>query len=109
MCVCFNFCYFFICREGDSYSYSFNTQALSAHLVTMAGKKTAPFYNMQLIKYEVTPRLKNHRPPVHERNHSLCKQTYIFVFTDLCVAYLAPTYSHTTHTYSVCTHCGDLL
>ena len=40
-------------REGDSFSYSFNTKALSSHLTTMAGKKTAPFYNMQLVKYEV--------------------------------------------------------
>jgi hypothetical protein len=40
-------------REGDSFSYHFNTPALSSHLASMAGKKTAPFYNMQLIKYEV--------------------------------------------------------
>jgi hypothetical protein len=40
-------------RDGDSFSYSFNTKALSSHLTTMAGKKTAPFYNMQLVKYEV--------------------------------------------------------
>jgi hypothetical protein len=40
-------------REGDSYSYHFNAPALSSHLATMASKKTAPFYNMQIIKYEV--------------------------------------------------------
>ena len=50
VCVCV---YRVVCREGDTYGYHFNTSALNAHLNTMAGKKTAPFYNMQIIKYEV--------------------------------------------------------
>jgi len=41
------------CREGDSPYFKFNMSALSSHLNQMAEKHAAPFYNVQILKYEV--------------------------------------------------------